>query len=313
MQAFHPTRAEVARLRRFNRVYTGQLGLLKDRLNDSPFSLPEARVLYELAHNPGETAAGMSRVLNMDRAQLSRILNGLKKKKLVRSEVSPEHAKRRLLSLTTKGRKAFDGLDEATDRASAALLLRFDPDSRRRLLDGCQNLIDVLEHDRSGEPGLRLRDPVPGDIGWVIHRQAVLYAEEYNWDWTYEALISRILGEFIEQFDAEREKAWIAELDDSIVGSIFLKATDDPQLARLRLLYVEPAARGRGIGRALVDACIEQARDFGYARIELWTNSVLVSARRIYEAVGFELVEESPHHSFGQDLLGQTWSLDLGE
>ncbi len=304
--------SEVALLRRFNRLYTEHLGLLNGRLDGSPFSLTEARVLYELAHRPGVTAAEIARLLSLDPAQLSRLLARFKKQGLIVTTVSPDHSKRRQISLTERGSRTFSELQAATNAAVARRLGEFTPADRRRLLSAAGKFADTLERskDKTMQP-FHLRAPRPGDIGWVLHRQAVLYAEEYGWDWTYEALAAKILADFIERFDPAREKAWIAELEGEIVGSIFLKASEDAGVAKLRLLYVEPSARGRGIGRALVDACIDQARAFSYRRLELWTNSVLVSARRIYEAAGFELTEEAPHHSFGKDLVGQIWSLGL--
>ena len=156
-----------------------------------------------------------------------------------------------------------------------------------------------------------LRRPVPGDLGWVVHRQAVLYAREYGWDWTFEGLVAEIIAKFIAHFDETREDCWIAEHRGAIVGSVFLMQSDDPSVAKLRMLYVESTARGLGIGRLLVDACLDRARDLGYGKITLWTNDILVAARRIYQTLGFQLVDEAPHHSFGHDLIGQTWTLDL--
>jgi DNA-binding MarR family transcriptional regulator/GNAT superfamily N-acetyltransferase len=299
--------SEVSRLRSFNRRYTEVLGLLNERLDGSAFSLSEARVLYELAHERDQTAADIARRLRLDPGQLSRILKGFEQGGLVAAEISPGHARHRLLSLTRAGRQEFAKLDRQTETAIGALLDRFDPHRRARLVELAGRLEGVLA---GGEEPVVYRAPRTGDIGWVIHRQAVLYEAEYGWDWTYEALIARILGEFVAEFDPARDDAWIAELGGDIAGSIFLKGAEAGP-AKLRLLYVEPSARGRGIGAELVRLCVERARALGYARLELWTNSVLGSARRIYEAAGFELVAEEAHRSFGQDLVGQTWGLDL--
>ncbi|MBO9500030.1 MAG: MarR family transcriptional regulator [Novosphingobium sp.] len=304
--------ADIAALRAFNRVYTRRIGLLHDRLDDSPFSLAEARILYELAHRERPIASDLSDALDMDRAQLSRILRRFEKKGLVAREQSPHHAKHMLLTLTDAGRAAFDALVDATTASVGRFLSALPADSRRQLLVSTRAVTALLSGaSKADKQAFRLRAPKVGDLGWVIHRQAVLYGEEYGWDWTYEALIAGILSAFVNGFDAAREQVWIAEADGAVVGSIFLMATDDPATAKLRLLYVEPTARGMGIGRALVDACIAQARAFGYWRLELWTNSVLVSARRIYEAAGFVLEEEAPHRSFGHELIGQTWALAL--
>jgi DNA-binding MarR family transcriptional regulator/N-acetylglutamate synthase-like GNAT family acetyltransferase len=299
----------VEQLRSFNRRYTRALGLLNERLDGSAFSLTEARVLYEIAHAHEQTAADIARRLRIDRGQLSRILKAFAERGLLASEASPEHARHQWLSLTPAGQAAFDGLDRQTDAAVGELLRRFDPHRKARLARLAREFERILA--ARGEPAVAYRPPRTGDIGWVIHRQAVLYGEEYDWDWTYEALIACILGEFVERFDPARDDAWIAELDGEVVGSIFLKGGDEPGTAKLRLLYVEPAARGRGIGAELVRRCVERARGLGYARLELWTNSVLGSARRIYEAAGFTLIEEMPHRSFGHDLIGQTWRLRL--
>jgi len=301
------TPTDIDRLRSFNRRYTQVLGLLNERLDGSHFSLTEARVLYELAHGREQTAAEIARHLRLDPGQLSRILKGFEEQGLLVGETSPEHGRHRLLSLTGLGRTAFAELDRQTDTAVGGLLRAFDPHRRMRLVELAGRLERVLQ---GGEHGVIYRPPRTGDIGWITHRQAVLYEEEYGWDWTYEALVARILGEFVEQFDPARDDAWIAELGGDLVGSIFLKG-GEAGTAKLRLLYVEPSARGRGVGAELVRLCVERARALGCARLELWTNSVLGSARRIYESAGFGLVAEEPHRSFGHDLVGQTWRLEL--
>jgi DNA-binding MarR family transcriptional regulator/GNAT superfamily N-acetyltransferase len=302
----------VEELRRFNRFYTHQIGLLNEHLSNSRFSLPEARVLFELAAGNAQTAADLSRILDMDKAQLSRILARLRSRRLVQSRISPDHAKHRLLSLSKAGGSAFDSLQSATVTEMQKLLAPLDAGSTRRLLDAMQAIQSVLATARApGSEAFSLRSPRVGDIGWVIHRQAALYAEEYGWDWTYESLISGILAEFVAKFDASREQAWIAEYRGAIAGSIFLMRSDDPLTAKLRLLYVEPSARGLGIGAALVAECISRARTVGYRKLTLWTNDVLVSARRLYEAAGFRLTAQEKHRSFGHDLVGQTWVLEL--
>jgi GNAT superfamily N-acetyltransferase/DNA-binding MarR family transcriptional regulator len=336
----------VEELRRFNRFYTHQIGLLNERLSNSRFSLPQARVLFELAAGKAQTAAGLSRILDMDKAHLSRILARFRAQRLVLSRISPDHAKHRLLTLSKSGVDAFESLQNATVTEMRKLLAPLDAGSTRRLLDAMQAIQATLTVPAPAAPApgsdafslptpaapapgsdafslptpaapapgsdaFSLRSPKVGDLGWVIHRQAVLYAQEYGWDWTYESLISGILAEFVAKFDAAREHAWIAERDGAIAGSIFLMRGDDPLTAKLRLLYVEPAARGRGIGAGLVAACISRARATGYRKLTLWTNDVLVSARRLYEAAGFRLTAEEKHRSFGHDLVGQTWLLEL--
>jgi DNA-binding MarR family transcriptional regulator len=300
-------------VRSFNRFYTREIGLLNRRLPATELSLPEARVLYELAHAPegGRTAAEIGRVLRMDKAHLSRILARFRARRLAHSRVSPKHGKQIMLTLTETGRKTFAAADSAARAQVDALLLAVDAGGRERLKEAMRDIRLALQDREAEDEGVRLRPLEPGDVGWIIHRQAVLYHEEYGWDWTYEGLASRILGAFVAEFDPVREDGWVAERCGATAGSIFLMKSDDPAVAKLRLLYVEPSARGLGIGRTLVDTCIARARELGYRELTLWTNDVLVSARRIYQAAGFRLVSEAPHHSFGCDLVGQNWALDL--
>jgi DNA-binding MarR family transcriptional regulator/GNAT superfamily N-acetyltransferase len=303
--------ARIARVRRFNRFYTRQVGALDERHLHSPFSLAEARVLYEIANTESPSAAALGRELKIDPGYLSRLLKGLERRGLVERAPSADDRRRNLLRLTPQGRATFDDLDERARRQVATLLAPLSDGEQHRLLDAMR-AIETL----TGAPGqpvpYALRPPRPGDMGWVVHRQAVLYAREYGWNEEYEALISRIVAEFLERFDPERERCWIAERDGETVGSVFVvKHPERDGVAKLRLLYVEPAARGLGIGRDLVTRCTRFARKAGYHTLTLWTNNVLTSARRIYEAEGYRLVREEPHHSFGKDLIGQTWELTL--
>jgi DNA-binding MarR family transcriptional regulator/GNAT superfamily N-acetyltransferase len=300
-------------VRSFNRFFTREIGLLERHLPASALALPEARVLYELAHAPeaGCTAAEIGRRLRMDKAHLSRIAARLRARKLVASRVSPAHGKHVLLFLTGAGRKAFAAAEAGARAQIDALLLPVDAAGRERLIKAMRDIRAVLGESETEDAEFRLRPLAPGDIGWIIHRQTVLYHQEYSWDWTYEGLASRILGAFVEKFDAAHEDGWVAERLGAIMGSIFLMKGEEPGVAKLRLLYVEPGARGLGLGRMLVDTCIARARALGYERLTLWTNDVLVPARRIYQAAGFRLTSEAPHHSFGRDLVGQTWVLDL--
>ena len=300
----------VEAVRRFNRFYTQVIGLLDEHLAASAFTLPEARVLYELA-NAEQTAADLTRRLSMDKAHLSRILARLRSRELVASRASPDHGKQVLLSLARSGRAAFRALDTGSRRQVEALLNPLEADRRERLIAGMREIRSVLDPSGSAEQPVVLRAVRPGDLGWVTHRQALLYHREYGWDASYEALAAKILGDFATGFDARREDAWIAERDGAVVGSIFLMRSDDARTAKLRLLYVEPDARGSGLGHLLVETCIARARALRYRTLTLWTNDVLVAARQIYLATGFVLVNEAPHHSSGRDLVGQTWNLDL--
>jgi DNA-binding MarR family transcriptional regulator/N-acetylglutamate synthase-like GNAT family acetyltransferase len=300
-------------VRSFNRFYTREIGLLNRRLPATDLSLPEARVLYELAHAPesGRTAAEIGRALGMDKAHLSRIVARFRARGLMQSRVSADHGKHRLLTLTDVGQKAFAAAEAAAREQVDALLMPIGEGGRERLAEAMRDIRAALNGREAEERDLSLRPLRPGDVGWIIHRQTVLYYQEYGWDWTYEGLASRILGAFVAEFDPAREDGWVAERGGAIVGSIFLMKSDDPAVAKLRLLYVEPSARGLGLGRMLVDTCIGRARELGYRDLTLWTNDVLVAARRIYQAAGFRLISEAPHHSFGHDLVGQTWTLDL--
>ncbi|WP_448952592.1 bifunctional helix-turn-helix transcriptional regulator/GNAT family N-acetyltransferase [Labrys neptuniae] len=268
-------------------------------------------MLYELATAGEQTAAEIGRRLDMDKAHLSRIVARLRTGRLVESRTDPAHARRDLLSLTPAGRRAFAGLEAGTTAQLDTMLVPLAGSERGQLVDAMQAIKRLLDGGERKEPAVILRRPRPGDLGWVIHRQAELYHQEYDWDWTYEGLVATILGDFTAHFDPEREDAWIAELDGRVVGSIFLMKSDKPEVGKLRLLYVDPSARGHGLGKRLVRACIERARELGYAALTLWTNDILTAARRIYQAEGFQLVAENQHRSFGQDLVGQTWTLDL--
>ena len=302
-------------VRAFNRFYTLKIGLLNRSLPATDLSLPEARVLYELAHAPenGRTAAEIGRALGMDKAHLSRIVARLGARGLAASRISPDHRKHRLLSLTEAGAKTFAGADAAARAQADALIEPVDFRARARLVEAMRDIRVALSARQAKDADISLRGLKVGDVGWIIHRQALLYHEEYGWDWTYEGLASRILGAFVAEFDSAREDGWVAERAGAIMGSIFLMKSDNPKVAKLRLLYVEPSARGAGLGRRLVATCIARARELGYRELTLWTNDILVAARRIYQAAGFRLISEAPHHSFGHDLVGQTWTLDLGK
>ena len=299
---------DIAKLREFNRKYTARLGFLRHKLDQSAFSLSEARVLYELAKASDRTAAELARELALDPAQVSRTVSRFVDRGLIASLPDPSHGKQKLLSLTRNGRAAFAAVDDKT-RAAIARLLDSLPRYRRRRLIAATEVISTVFDGMPVTP--RLRGLAPGDLGLVVSRQAVLYAREYGWNSDYEVLVARILADFQQFFDPARDAAWIAEIDGEMVGSIFLVHGDMPHVGKLRLLYVEPGARGMGIGEMLVKRCIAQARTAGYRRLDLWTNSVLMAARRVYERAGFRLISEEPHHSFGHDLIGQTWSLDL--
>jgi len=300
----------VADVRAFNRFYTRQFGLLQDGLVKSPFSLSEARVLYELAHRDQPTATDLAKDLGLDAGYLSRILRRFSQHGLVKKLRSRTDGRQSHLSLSKKGRQAFGGLDRASRSEVAAILGELDPGEQDRLTAAMGAIQRILVPSRALSEPFVLRPHRAGDMGWVVHRQAVLYAREYGWDERFEGLVAGVAAQFIETFDPRYERCWIAERNGEIAGSVFVVRFSEME-ARLRMLYVEPAARGLGIGRRLVEEAICFSRDRGYRTLRLWTNKNLVSARRIYEAAGFHLVEEEPHHSFGHDLIGQTWDLDL--
>ena len=307
----------IDRIRGFNRLYTRQLGLLDQGLLGSEFTLTEARVLYELANHRETTATEIARELGMDLGYLSRLIKKFGRRRFIKRTRSPADARQSRLQLTEKGHTAFEPLDRAARSQIGAMIDPLTPEQRRELLAAMQSIRRLLQPDsepQHPEPqrreAYRIRPLKVGDVGWITHRQGLLYAQEYGWDGTYEALVAEILAGFVKHFDPSGENAWVAERDDAIVGSVFLVRASD-SVAKLRLLYVEPAARGFGVGRRLVHECIEFARAKGYRTLTLWTNDVLASARRIYEAAGFQLMREERHHSFGKDLKGQTWDLAL--
>jgi DNA-binding MarR family transcriptional regulator/GNAT superfamily N-acetyltransferase len=301
---------QVGSVRHFNRFYTRQLGLLDKGYLSSNWTLTEVRVLYELARNRNVTAAEISETLQLDMAYLSRILAEFERQRLVKRTVSRNDARQRHLTLTAKGRAGFAPLDRSAARQVIDILKPLSNVQRRRLVSAMREVEGLLDRKSAALADYTVRALQVGDIGWIIHRQALLYAQEYGWDIGYEALVAEILAGFVKDFDQNESAAWIAESAGVVVGSVFLMPAA-AGVARLRLLYVEPSARGMGLGRRLVEECIAGARARNYRTLTLWTNSVLVSARRIYEAVGFKLSREDRHHSFGKDLVGQTWELTL--
>ena len=301
--------ARVAAVRRFNRFYTKQIGVLGDYL-DSPFSLTEARVLYELAHRETATATELGRELGLDAGYLSRIVRAFEQKKLLRRTRSERDARQSVLTLTGKGHEAFAPLHERSRGDIGALLKALSDGEQARLIEAMRAIERLLGGAPAAKPAYLLRAHQPGDMGWVVHRHGVLYAREYGFDERFEALVATIAARFIERFDPKHERCWIAERDGENVGSVFL-VRKSSTVAQLRLLIVEPTARGSGLGARLVDECVRFARQTGYRKVTLWTNSILVSARKIYQAAGFTMVDRERHRSFGQDLVGETWELAL--
>ena len=303
------TDAEVAAVRDFNRFYTNVLGWLREGLLDTPYSLTEARVIFELAREDQTEAGQLRRWLDIDAGYLSRILARFEADGIVGRSRSPQDARRQVIGLTATGRAVFAKLDALSASQVRGLLAGLPAGRRASLLSGMAGIREALD----GAPGrdtLVLRAPVPGELGWVVQRNGARYAAEYGWDESYEALVARIVADYAARADHKREAAWIAELDGQPAGCVFcMRKSDD--VAQLRLLLVEPHLRGRGIGERLVAECVAFARRTGYREIVLWTNDVLHAARRIYQRAGFELVSSEEHHSFGHDLVAQDWRLPL--
>jgi DNA-binding MarR family transcriptional regulator/N-acetylglutamate synthase-like GNAT family acetyltransferase len=299
----------VASVRRFSRFYTRRMGVLQEALLGSAFTLPEARIIYEIAVRERTTASDLVADLGLDAGYVSRLIKSLEERGFIARRPSETDARQYLLDLTPLGRRAFGEINQRSDQEVQKLLAPLGARDRARLVAALSTAEALLAEERP-QPQCTFRDLRPGDLGWVIHRHGALYAAEYGWDGTFEALVAKVCAEFVENFDPAKERAWIAELDSRIVGSVFLVRKTD-EIAKLRLLYVEPDARGHGIGRRLVEDCIAHARTVGYRRMTLWTNDVLTGARKIYQAAGFQLVHSEPHHSFGKDLVGETWELEL--
>jgi DNA-binding MarR family transcriptional regulator/N-acetylglutamate synthase-like GNAT family acetyltransferase len=303
-----PLPSRIAAIRRFTRFYTGAAGMLREHLHDSRFSLTEARVLYELAQRPGLTATYIGQELGLDSGYLSRILRRFGAEGLLRRERSEVDGRQTMLTLTAAGRQAFAPLEAESAREIGALLAPL-PDPAQAALVAAMGRIETLLGNAAARPWL-MRPPRPGDIGWVVSRHAALYAKEYQFDTRFEALVAKVAGAFLEANDPLCERCWIAERDGVNVGSVFLVRAD-AETAKLRLLLVEPSARGAGIGRRLVAECVGFARQAGYRRVVLWTNDILIAARHLYVEAGFELVKRVPHREFGPPMVGEDWELVL--
>lgn len=309
-----PAAGHIASVRAFNRFYTNVIGVLEEGLNHTSYSLTEARVLYELAQQDRLDVVELRRRLVIDPGYLTRILGRLADQGLLVRERSEADARRQVVALTAKGRAEHKVLDERAADDVRRLLSDLAAAEHDSLVEAMRSIRSLLGRVATGDPDrgeLRLRDLRPGDLGWVVARNGALYAEEYGWDQTYEALVASIVADFGANHDPARERGWVAELGGVPVGAVFCVRGPDEKTAKLRLLLVEPSARGHGVGTALVDACLEFARAAGYRRMVLWTNDVLTAARRIYQRAGFELVEKEQHTSFGKDLVGETWARDL--
>jgi DNA-binding MarR family transcriptional regulator/N-acetylglutamate synthase-like GNAT family acetyltransferase len=301
----------IDQVRRFNRFYTRRIGLLQEGLLRSPFSLTEVRVLYEIAHREKPTAAELCKELGLDAGYLSRLLSNFEKNGLLSRMPSKADARQSLLSLTAYGRRVFTPLERRQGEEVAAMLGKLAASEQKELVSSMLVIEKLLGKKSGCSTRYRIRLHRPGDMGWIVHRHGVLYSQEYGYDERFEALVAGIVSDFIQNFDATRERCWVAEKDGEVVGSIFL-VKKSAQVAKLRLLLVEPSARGLGIGKRLVSECVHFAREAGYRKIVLWTQSELPAARHLYEQAGFRLVSKKPHRSWGRaDLVAETWALKL--
>jgi DNA-binding MarR family transcriptional regulator/GNAT superfamily N-acetyltransferase len=300
----------IGAVRHFNRIYTRRIGVLQDGFLDTPYSLAEARVLYELSRRDKSTASEVAAALGLDHGYLSRILRGFGERGLIVKTASPSDRRQSLLSLTVKGRLAFAPLDQRSQDDVAAMLGKLSPADQDRVVAAMHTIERVLGEAAPPEVPYILRPPRPGDMGWIVSRHGSVYGGEYGWDDRLEALTAEIIAAFVRNFDPRRERCWMAEREGETVGSVFI-VKDSDEVARLRLLLVEPSARGLGIGARLVEEAVRFSRDTGYRKVTLWTHSVLIAARRIYERAGFKLVASETHQEFGKELTGETWDLNF--
>jgi DNA-binding MarR family transcriptional regulator/GNAT superfamily N-acetyltransferase len=310
MASAGPNLQRIAAVRRFNRFYTRQLGLLRKTYLDSPYSLGEMRVLYEIAHGDQATASDIARALELDAGYLSRVLRNFEKRGLIKRTTSAKDARQSHLALTARGAKTFQPAEERSQRDVAKMLSPLDEGKQAQLAAAMQSIESLLAAAPAPSPAYILRDPRIGDFGWMVTRHAELYAQEYGWREPFEGLCAQIVADYANNFDAARERCWIAELNGENVGCVML-VKDSDEIARLRLLLVDPKARGLGLGQRLVDECVSFAREAGYKKMTLWTHSVLTAARRCYEKAGFTLTSSEPKQSWGKDVVAEYWDLQL--
>jgi DNA-binding MarR family transcriptional regulator/N-acetylglutamate synthase-like GNAT family acetyltransferase len=310
MASLSQTDARIAAVRRFNRFYTRQVGALDEHHLHSDFSLSEARILYEIAHQPKPAAREIAAALFLDKGYLSRVLAGFARRGFIKKVHSSDDGRESILKLTAKGRALFSRLNEKASAEVAAMLDAVPPAGQPRLIEAMATIETFLGSIDPASPAFTIREHRPGDMGWIIERHAQIYTDEYNWNSNFETLVTEIGAKFLRDLKPDRERCWIAERNGVNVGCV-LMVERSKSVAQLRLLLVEPSARGLGIGNSLVNECIAFARSAGYRTMRLWTNDVLLSARKIYQAAGFELIEEEVHNKFGPSLTSQTWEMRL--
>ena len=304
----------IAAVRRFNRFYTRQIGVLRKNYLDSPYSLGEMRVLYEIAHRGARTASDITRALDLDAGYLSRVLRDFQKKSLITRKASAEDARQSQIALTARGAKTYAPYERRSQQNAAAMLGKLKPADQARLvaaMDSIETLLAGEMPKHAGKPRYILRAPKHGDFGWIVSSHAKLYAQEYGWTEPFEGLCAQIVADFVNKYDPKWERCWIAELNGENVGTVMLVKDDVPGVARIRLLLVDPKGRGLGLGTKLVDECISFARKCGYKKITLWTHSVLTAARHVYESAGFTLTSSQKRRSWSKDVVAEYWDLDL--
>ena len=304
-----PGQEQIAAVRRFNRFYTRQIGVLRRNYLDSPYSLGEMRVLYEIAHG-ATTARDIGRALDLDAGYLSRTLRNFEKRGFLSRKTSKTDARASELALTARGHKAFAPFEDRSQQQVADMLAALTPDERARLVNAMGEIESLLDKAGPAPKTYTLRSPTFGDFGWIVSRHAELYAQEYGWSEPFEGLCAGIVADFANKNDPNRERCWIAEMNGENVGCVML-VKDNDEVARVRLLLVDPKARGLGLGARLVEECVNFAREAGYKRVTLWTHSVLTAARHIYEQAGFTLTSSEKRHTWGKDVVAEYWDLDL--
>ena len=311
--ASHP-RDRIAAVRRFNRFYTRQIGVLRKTYLDSPYSLGEMRVLYEIANGEAVTAKDIGRALDLDAGYLSRVLRNFERRGLITRKASEKDARQSNLALTERGRQAFEPAEKRSQRDVADMLDKLKPRDQAHLVSAMSTIEQLLGEPRSalsGNLAYTLRAPRFGDFGWIVSRHAMLYAQEYSWGEPFEGLCAQIVADFVNNYDPTCERCWIAEMNGENVGCVMLVKDDVPGVARLRLLLVDPKARGLKLGTRLVDECVNFARASGYRKMKLWTHSILTAARRTYEKAGFTLTSSEPRHTWGKDVVAEFWDMEL--
>jgi DNA-binding MarR family transcriptional regulator/GNAT superfamily N-acetyltransferase len=311
MHIHNPEQDRIAAVRRFNRFYTRQIGVLRKNFLDSPYSLGEMRVLYELAQGSDKTATDIARNLDLDAGYLSRVLRDFEKKGLIKRTPSKADARQSHLSLTAQGRKVYAPAEKRSQGDVAAMLAKLDGARQVQLVNAMQTIEHLLEGETAPQSAFTLRAPRHGDFGWIVSANAEIYAREYGWGDPFEGLCAQIVADFVNNNDPSCERCWIAELNGENVGAVMLVKDGAPGTARIRLLFVDRKARGLGMGAALIDACVSFAREAGYKRITLWTHSVLTAARHIYQKAGFTLTSSENRHSWGQDVVAEFWDMEL--